>query len=318
MSDSETISAFNAYFTSSTTIILTVLGLIGNLIVFLVYTSAKFRKVPMFRYYAVSVIFETLELLLIWIYNYPDFFQFHKNSISCQTIQYIAYLFGEFVSWIAVVITIDRLMSVKSATKFKFRKKLSVQFFSLLTIFLISSFIYSPFFIFNDVITHSDNTSFCGVEDAVTSLSMHISDFFISTLIPFLLMIIFSCITGYYLINNKRRLNVKKLKKEIRLFKILISMNFFFFFCYFPWSAYVITNDIYTIQNISPNYMSIVYNVTNFIIFLYCSCSFVVHLICNKKFRSVILYCKRKVVVAKANHSSGNFSSNFFTRSRRL
>ena len=310
MSDSETINVFNTFFTSSSTIILTILGLTGNLIVFFVYTSVQFRNVPMFRYYAISVIFETLELLLIWPFNYSDFFQFNSNSISCKTVVYFAYLFGEYVSWIAVVIAIDRLMSVKDATKYKFRKKLSFQLLVLLTTFLISSIIYAPYFIFNDVIAYSDNTTVCEVEDPVTSISIHVSDFFISTLIPFILMLILSCMTGYYLINNKRRLNVKKLRKEIRLFKILISMNIFFFLCYFPWSSYV----VYTLQNISPDYMSVVYNVTNFIIFLYCSCSFIVHLICNRKFRSVILSCKKKSVVTQTNPSSGNFNSTHVTR----
>jgi ABC-type transport system involved in cytochrome c biogenesis permease subunit len=120
---------------------------------------------------------------------------------------------------------------------------------------------------------------------------MDIADFLISALIPFIIMITFSCITGYYLINNKTKLNLKKFKKEKRLYKILISMNIFFFLCYFPWSAYVITNDVYILNNISADYMSIVYNITNFIIFLYCSCSFFVHLICNRKFRSYLLAC---------------------------
>ena len=272
----------------SSSIFLTVFGLTGNLIVFLVYIKKAFRDVPMFRYYAISAIFETLELLLIWPFNYPDYFQFNQNSISCKTVQYLAYLFTQYVSWIAVVIAFDRLISIKYSNKYQIRKKFSFQITVLSIFFLLSSFIYSPYFIFNDIIKDS-NTTFCGVEDTIISISMDVGDFLVSALIPFTIMMSLSCMTGYYLINNKRRLNVKKLRKEIRLFKILISMNIFFFLCYFPWSAYVITNDAFTLENISPDYMSVVYNITNFIIFLYCSCSFIVHFICNTKFWSYLL-----------------------------
>ena len=285
------IDDFNKYYSALSAIFLTTFGLTGNLIVLYVYTRKTFSSVPMFRYYAISVIFETLELLLIWPFNYPDFFQFNQNSVSCKTVQYFAYLFGEFISWIGVVISVDRFISIKYTHQYQIRKKLSFQIKVLSIIFLISSLIYSPYLIFNDLTTSESNETFCVVEDTITSIWIHVADFFISTLIPFIIMIILSCITGYYLINNKTKLNLKKFKKEKRLYKILISMNIFFFLCYFPWSAYVITNDVYILNNISADYMSIVYNITNFIIFLYCSCSFFVHLICNRKFRSYLLAC---------------------------
>jgi hypothetical protein len=306
------IDDFNKYYNAVSAIFITTFGLTGNVIVFLVYTKKSFRAVPMFRYYAISVIFETFELLLIWPFNYSDFFQFNKNSISCKTVLYSAYVFTQYVSWIGVVISVDRFISIKYTNEYQTRKKLSFQIIVLASVFLMSSLIYSPYFLFNEIIKTESNETFCGVEDTITSISMDIADFLISALIPFIIMIIFSCITGYYLIKNKRRLNVKKLRKEKRLFKILISMNVFFFLCYFPWSAFVITNDFYTLQNILPDeyYMSIAYDITNFIIFLYCSCSFVVHLICNKKFRSYLLKCLefKRVGLAQAT-TNGTFNS---------
>jgi hypothetical protein len=307
------IDDFNKYFNAVSAIFLTTFGLTGNIIVFYILTRKKFPSEPMFRYYAISVIFETLELLIIWPFNYPDFFQFNQSSVSCKTVQYFAYLFGEFISWIGVVISVDRFISIKYTHQFQIRKKLSFQIKVLSIMFLISSLIYSPYLIFNDITTSESNETFCAVEDTITSIWIDIADFFISSLIPFIIMIILSCITGYYLINNKRKLNVKKFKKEKRLFKILISMNIFFFLCYFPWSAYVITNDVYILNNISADYMSIVSNITNFFIFLYCSCSFFVHLICNKKFRSYTLAC------FKFKKETENFvPSSFFIETKNL
>ena len=292
-SETLSIDAFNSYFNYSTTIILTIFGLLGNITVLFVYTRKKFRNIPMFRYYSISLVFETLELLLIWPYNFDEFFQFNKNSISCKIVQYLAYLFGVYISWIAVLIPIDRFISVRYPHQFRMKKTWLFQFSCLFVAFIILSFLYTPYFIFN-VIIRDSNATFCGVKDKFTGIFMDISDFVISTLLPFIIMISLTFLTGYSLIHNKIRFNIRKHKKEKRLLKILISMDVFFFLCYFPWSAYVITNDVFMSQNISLDYMSIVYNITNFLIFFYCSCSFFIHFICNKKFRLYLLTCLKK------------------------
>ena len=304
------IDVFNVYFSASTAIFLTAFGLLGNSIVLFVYTRKRFRNITMFRYYSFSVIFETLELLLIWPFNFSEFFQFNNNRISCKMVQYLAYLFTQCVSWISVLIAIDRYLSAKSVGN-SIRKKRSFQIAALTTIFLVSSLIYAPFFVFNDIIIDLNNSSYCGVEDTFTSIFMDASDFIISALIPFIIMIAASCLVGLYLVKNRIKLNKKKMRKEIRLLKILIGMDIFFFLCYFPWSAFVLTNDFLTLEGLFIDYMSIVYNVTNFIIFLYCSCSFVIHFISNKKFRSYLLCSSKKSKYIYQNKQQTGTSSSF-------
>ena len=275
-------------FHTTSAIILTIIGLTGNLTVFLIYTSKKFRKITMFRYYAVSVVFETLELLLIWAYNFPDFFQFNQNDFSCKIVQYFAYFFGVYVSWVGVAIAIDRLVNVKYPKKFLYRKKWSFQLTIFSIMMLLLMLIYLPFTFYNKIESQS-NSSFCGVDDASTGFGLHISDFFVSTLIPFLIMLFSNCFIGYNLIRRKIKLNKKKLKRELKFFRVIISMDIYFLVCYFPWSAYVITNDVLTLYGSVPDFFNIVFEATNFLIFLYCSCSFFVHFSCNRQFRKCLI-----------------------------
>ena len=286
-------------FNLSTAVFLTIVGIPGNLAIILIYSSKKFRRQAMFRYYTVSIVFETVEFLFIWPFNYTQFFQLEENEFICKLVQYLSYLCFVYVSWVNVIIAVDRYFSVKYPSRFLIRKKFSFQFGILTGLFITAALIYSPFFEF-DVIGSTVNETFCGVGNPITGVILDISDFFISALIPFILMILSSTLTGLYIINNKKKFNKTKLKKELKLFKILISTDLFFLFCNLPFSAYVITNDVFTLQNVSYDSMTIVYYVTDFFVFFYCSCGFFVHLICNSQFRKTLksIFIKKAKVVS--------------------
>ena len=182
-------------------------------------------------------------------------------------------------------------MSIKYTNKFQIRKKLSFQITVVLILFVVSSVLYTPWLIFSDIFTKSNNLTLCDIKVFVTNITMDTASLLAVNLIPFIVMTAFSCVTGYSLLNNKRRLYVKKLKREKRFFKVLLSENIFFFFCCSPWLCYDIANDLGILNNISHYYISVIKDVTFFIYNSYCSCSIIVHIISNKRFRLYLLTC---------------------------
>jgi hypothetical protein len=119
--NSTLISQINFNLTLSTSIIFSVIGLIGNSLSVFIIIKKQFRRVSFFRYLAFSIINDTIVLITMWLYTIPDYFQ--TSSIGCKLTQYFGFLFYQFCPWIEVVSSIDRVISVKYPTKYKFRTK---------------------------------------------------------------------------------------------------------------------------------------------------------------------------------------------------
>ena len=127
------------------------------MIILMVYIRKHFRNISMFRYYSILVFLEMFQILTIWPYNYREFFQFNKNSFSCKLIEYLTFLIAQCKSLISVIIAIDRYVSIKYTNKFQIRKKLSFQITVVLILFVVSSVLYTPWLIFSDIFTKSNN-----------------------------------------------------------------------------------------------------------------------------------------------------------------
>ena len=145
----------------------------------------------------------------------------NSNSLFCKLSQYLSYLVCLNISWIGVLVSIDRYLSIKYPYKFKFRSEFIYQM-----IFIISILINIP-------IAHyySSYNNTCDIKDEKFSLKINIIDLLVSTVIPFIIMILSSALIGSYLIKNKMKFKYKTLDKEKQLIKILFSMDVFFFIC---------------------------------------------------------------------------------------
>ena len=290
MSDERNIDSFNYYFNMSTAGILTTVGLIGNLLVLFILTRKKFRSVSMFRYYSFVTAIETLQIPIIWVYNFPDFFNFNENELVCKLIQFFSNLLAVFVTWMPAIISFDRFVSVIYPTKFLFRNKFNFQLVILACLFLSSSILSSPLYYFDEIFL-VQNVSQCGyTENPWTGIQIDISLLFLSLLIPFSISFTFSCLTAYQLIHKRKNLrHTKNFKKEKRLLKVLISMDVFYFACNLPFCVYTILKDVFIIENYYPLFMLIFYDISNFIFYVYQSFSFFVYFLSNKQFRSFFL-----------------------------
>jgi hypothetical protein len=73
---------------------------------------------------------------------------------------------------------------------------------------------------------------YCNIIDFVTGIWVPFYGLIISTGLPFIIMLFTTCRVRIYLVKNKK--NIKS-KKEMKLFKILLGMNIFFFFFFLQW-----------------------------------------------------------------------------------
>ena len=288
------IDSFNYYFNMATGSVISIVGLIGNLLVLFILTRKQFRNVSMFRYYSVVTAVETLQIPIIWIYNFPDFFYFNENEFVCKFIQSGSTLLLVFVTWMPPIISIDRFVSVKYPNKFLFRNKFKFQL-SILACLLLGSLAASiPYYYFDKITTIANVTQCSYNEDPWIGFEINISLLVLSLFLPFTISITFGCLTAYQLINKKKRLNIKNFNKEKRLLKVLISMDVFYLICNLPWGVFTILNCIFSMEEYYPSSMIIFYDISNFMFYIYQSFSFFVYFLSNKQFRNYLL--KKKCI----------------------
>ena len=242
----------------------------------------------MFRYYTLSVILDSIQIILMWSYSFPEAFSLHRFKYACKTLQYLGFLVFQINALLNVVISIDRYMNVKYAYKYLIRNKFKFQIIVFLIIILLSSGFCFSYFYFSEII-FVFNTTYCGIRDPFIRLYTNSTDTFFAVLLPFFIMSSLTCVTGCSLIKQKMSLNKIKFDKEIQMLKLLLVMDFLFVLSNLPIALYSIINNILNIQGKYPSYMKVVYTITDFFVYLYSSCSFFVHFSCNKNFRKYTL-----------------------------
>ena len=70
-------------------ITISLVAIIGNSLIFYIFAKPEFKTQSFFRYLFFGTIFNTINALLIWPINYPDFFLINEILISCNLQQYI-------------------------------------------------------------------------------------------------------------------------------------------------------------------------------------------------------------------------------------
>ncbi len=288
----EFIKNIHYYFNLTTAITMSVIGLVGNTLVFYILTRPKFLKQSIFRYFLVSTGNNSFVLLTMWLYCMPDLFLMNSNSLSCKLTQYFGYLFYQFCPWIIVLNSFDRYLSVHFPTKFEFRTKLKYQVLALSIIFSLLSLIDLVFFFYYDLQISSNDITLrtCSTSGVFIAFCIDLANLLISTIIPFILMLFFSISTGFYLMDRKSRLHQNKtLKKEKQFLKIMCAMDVFFLLCNLPFCIQMLVFDSLAINDIKYSYSTFIFDVTNLLIYIQCSCTFFIYLTCNVVFREYFI-----------------------------
>ena len=288
MSETSYLEAIEAYFNIVAAIVLTTIGLIGNSLVLYIITRPQFLKVALFRYLIVATIFDTINFLFIWPSDLPEAFYMNKYAIICKLYQYLSYMAYQFSIWIIVLSSVDRYLAVKFPTKFKIRNKFKYQAIAMVTIFVILLLIDIPYLMYYDIYGDSNET-YCGYNPESISLGfyMDLLNSFISSIVPFIIIMLTTALIAHHLITKKLKLqqNRKNFEKELQFVKIIGAMDLFYLACTIPFCVLTVTYDALGI-----NYFGrLEFNIVNFLTYVYSSCEFFIYFSCNKLFRTYFL-----------------------------
>ena len=301
MNDS-TLEKIKNNFNLISSIALTIIGIVGNLLVVYILTRKYFRKQSMFRYLVFATVVDTFNILSTWPIIYANFFQLNNLELNCKVFFYAVYVGFQFSPLLILVSTIDRYITVKGTIMFVFRKKLKYQILVILAIFLSLLAIDSPFFIYYKL---GANETGCQPINVTTSTYLDILDGLIAAVIPFVLMILFNSLIACKLINQKAKLhqNRRKIKKDTLHFKTTCAICLYFLFCNLPFCIFTVTNDLLGIDYIG----TFTFFILNTLTYVYSSCNLFVYILANRIFRN---HFKQMVRLIKKPNRVGNFTQS--------
>ena len=131
-----------------------ILGLIGNIICFKVFSTPALQKHPISFFFKVIAVFD-----FIMMFNGINFFALQKlnfdlslkNDIFCKLNSYFEYATGPISPWIMVIVSLDRFICVCYPKMFLFRFKFR---FQLVLVFIIIgyNYIFYSFILWNNVL----------------------------------------------------------------------------------------------------------------------------------------------------------------------
>ena len=276
--------------------ILSTVGIIGNSIVFYVSTRTKFRNITIFRYLATSMINDFFIIITIWFYATPDAFKLETETFNCKITVYFGYLFYQYSPYIISIASIDRLLSVKYPTKFKFRTKLKYQILLLLITFSCFVFLDVIYYNYYDIHRKEDNSTYC----FTSSPQIHVYIDLVNMVLmvnSFVIMITSTIIVTRYLMSKKAFHQNATSRKEIKCIKVLVAMNSFYIICNLPYCLQRITQDVFNLNNIEFDF-HIIEGVSFVLIYVQNTFSFFLYLFCNKVFRGYCLsiVCSKKTI----------------------
>ena len=279
---------FNLNFIS--TIILTAICLIGNTTVIYIFLKPEFQKVPMFNYLIASTVASTLNLLANWPTVYRDQFFIDKLSISCKMFYFFFYVPFQMTPWLLTLSSVDRYLSVKCPTTFKFRLKFKYQFLAIIILTIAICLVNIPTVMYHDVVYVSGFGNECSTTDFKIQFKLDIFNLVFAILIPFLVMIISTTLIGLQLIENKTKLNKAKadrlaFKKEVKLIKILSVMDLYFLLFNLPYTIVTIYNDVQGLNSLNQ----LVLYIVDIFAYIFSSCDFFIYLCFNKLFKKHFL-----------------------------
>ena len=294
------------YINTIISIVLTVIGIIGNLLVLHILGQRKFLKEIMFRYLFVVSLLDLLNLVAIWFKKYPYFFQINTTSVICKWSTYTFRLIDSSIPWFALLSSFERFLKVYYPTDFSYRKKFKYQALQICVLTCFMAVLNSPYYFFTDIIILRSNLTVCSYVDDIFFIEFDLDLYssFYAVLIPSALMLVSTGLIGRKLKEkNLIKISEKKFIKNQQLMRTLLAMDVFFIVCNLPSTTMDLVSNL-----ISPEYFSpFIVNLFKKITILYHALDFFVYFICNSLFRK---YFYSMFVKDSKKHNINNFSSN--------
>lgn len=285
------------------------LGIIGNLISFIVFCRPVFRKNSISVYCCALAIFDcfVLNQLIMDIYLlFFDYFPPNYSEITCKIYYYISTAFSNIPAWILVSFSIDKMLSMKTSKRFEFIKKRSFQIGIIAVFAIVNILLFAEILVLLKRVPLYPNNSL----DLICDLNkMPLVSIFgalyllIGSIVPFIIMS-FSSVSIFKLLKESRKKTIGNgnsalvYNRKNRDFKFAVSsltFNCLFITLKMPIAIY------YVLSSAGLNIPNYIFNCASLLFFTNSSIGFLVHLISNSIFRKELGTILRKYLHLSVN-----------------
>jgi hypothetical protein len=215
-------------------------GLAGNIIGLIVFARKSIgKKIKTKSVYQALLLIDSVFLFSQVFQDSLDSLNIklsHMSIIACKLRDYWHFSIGAISIWYLVFITIERYLQIR----FHHSKLLQQKNFQRLIIILVIVYnlvAYSPFAIFYNIITAYDTTlnetyAYCYEKNTYAEYVMFTFDTVNATVLPFVIITIFSCLLIYTVMSSRIRAmrmqsgsERNKLHKDIRISVSILAIN---------------------------------------------------------------------------------------------
>ena len=295
------------------TVVLTLSGIITNVLVLKIFNHRSFMSQSIYIYLTAIAYYDMTEMGLVWLYLLPNVF-FTLNTIICKIITFISTILFSAASWTVTIYTIDRIFSLVWPMKIKIRKRLKFQLTVIFSVLITCIILNVPFLIYYDAAPGLFNeTIYCLHKDENTRFELNVYFVTLNMLIPFIIMFSTTIVIAIRLYNIKKKLNLTKSnRREIEFTRTILTMDIFFMLFKLPVFLEMFWFDWYPHNSDSNFYFKSKFYLylLKAISYLNNSSAFFIYLIFNRLFRGhfyALITRKGRYAPSGASHKTSVF-----------
>ena len=231
------------------------LGLVGNILAYVIYSKPKFRRTIFWVYFRFLVVVNSCQMLEGIYSIFIDHFDLKVEQESyflCLAHLYLSWSWSPLSGFILAIVSVDRYVTICYPTRFMWRNKVRGQLAAIAMSVIFNMTIYSP--IMFDLLPASANSSEISSTTTTANGSnftecqepnelILLIDLFCFSIIPFTFMIVFTTLTIHAIFVSKRKVKANDVSKEVRFALVSIGLNISYFVLTFPNALdYIITS----------------------------------------------------------------------------
>lgn len=271
-----------------------ILGLVGNPLMFVVYSKPNLKKLTVSIYFRAIALVNLLANFSVVIQNVSNFDLKNEYEIACRALSFTDYSIGSIIAWYLIIAGLEQLRSIFYAKKCSCFYKIKCQLIWIFCLTFYNLIFYSHLLFGKKLILgfdHSKNSTFSICADKNLSYSL-ISDLINSAVLPFFIMISTSIATIIALVNSNRHyqqalhtsLSVRNHARDIRFGVTLVVLNMIFLItnATSPFFNAIVT---YAQLDLDFSVSFVCDSVFSFMYYAFYSIPFYIQLIVNKLFR---------------------------------
>ena len=296
-----------------------VIGLIGNLLSYIIFSRPAFQKNSISTYCRALAIFECFtiyELVAdIGLLSSGYFYSLY-SPIACKLYYYIGMVFGSIPGWILIAFSIDKVLSMKKKANFIKKRKFQYMVIFGIVLFNFLFYIEVPIYLTNTKLQVMNATYYI-CDTSTLSIGGAITMMFLidGSLLPFLIMFASSIIMIKMIRDSSRTITnggqsrvANRTSRDLKFAISSIAFNVVFVVLKMPLVIMIVLSSYYTLNQNA-------FTTTFLLYFVNYSISFFVHLASNSIFRREFLVFMR---LRKLNSVSSLGQSTLFTNRQTL